>query len=379
MKESTNREDPKERTPLQRLDDRRDWRERQWERRNRSAAWLIEEARQQAENTGTAFVKPMRPARCGWPLGRATIQLVGGKASIRNLEHCASPWCCPICATIIRAKRATDLQQAIQMWIGQSHGLAFITLTRPHTKTERLDTGMDTVMGSWSALIASQRWRTVKPTLGIEHWCRSTEVTWNPQSGWHVHIHVLVFTLTPHPDCEAIKQELSDLWNAELKRRGMRPASKKHGIIVLPVETTPNKVGNYISKAPDGISSELTRMDNKQGRRNSIAPFQFLDQPIIDRIGEAKARALWLEYAHATSGQRSITWSRKLRDDLLGTGEDPTDQQIIEDATGGDKILDIPATTYRQLKRTPSVLAFVMSCIETGEVPLAIDIINGTA
>ena len=77
--------------------------------------------------------------------------------------------------------------------------------------------------------------------------------------------------------------------------------------------------------------------------------------------------------------QRSITWSRKLRDDLLGMGEEPTDRQIIEDTTGGDEILDIPATTYRQLKRTPTVLAFVMSRIETGEIPLAIDIINGTA
>ena len=177
MTKSTNQTAPTERTQLQRLDDRQDWRQKQWNRRNRNAAWLIEEARQQAKNTGTAFIKPMRPARCGWPIGRPTIQLVNGKASIRNLEHCASPWCCPICATIIRAKRAKDLQKAIQMWMEQSHGLAFITLTRPHTKTERLDTGMDTVMGAWSSLIASQRWRTVKASLGIEHWCRSTEVT----------------------------------------------------------------------------------------------------------------------------------------------------------------------------------------------------------
>ncbi|MEB3517743.1 protein rep [Bifidobacterium breve] len=375
MTKSTNQTAPTERTQLQRLDDRQDWRQKQWNRRNRNAAWLIEEARQQAKNTGTAFIKPMRPARCGWPIGRPTIQLVNGKASIRNLEHCASPWCCPICATIIRAKRAKDLQKAIQMWMEQSHGLAFITLTRPHTKTERLDTGIDTVMGAWSSLIASQRWRTVKASLGIEHWCRSTEVTWNPRSGWHVHIHVLAFTLKPHPDCEAIKQELFGLWNAELERRGTRPASKKHGIIVLPVETTPGRISSYINKAPDRIGSELTRMDNKRGRKNSIAPFQLLDQPVIDRLGENRARRLWLEYVHTTSGQHSMSLSRKLRIELIG-GEEQTDRQIIDDTNGGDEILDIPAAAYRQLKREPSVMAFIMSRVETGEIPLAIDIIN---
>ena len=116
-------------------------------------------------------------------------------------------------------------------------------------------------------------------------------------------------------------------------------------------------------------------MDNKRGRKNSIAPFQLLDQPVIDRLGENRARRLWLEYVHTTSGQHSMSLSRKLRIELIG-GEEQTDRQIIDDTNGGDEILDIPAAAYRQLKREPSVMAFIMSRVETGEIPLAIDIIN---
>lgn len=358
------------------LDERRQWRENQWSRRNRSAAWLIDDAMRTAGTTHT-FVKPLRPARCGWPIGRTAIQLVDGKASVRNLEHCASPWACPVCSTIIRAQRASDLQHAADQWAAQGHGLAFATLTRPHTKTEPLAVGMDIVDHAWSDMAASQRWRTIKTRHGIRHWVRSIEITYNPTSGWHVHAHALLFTDQPHPDTKELQRDLLDLWNTTIQRHGSRPASKRHGAVVLPVQTTPGKVGRYMSKAPDRIGSEVTRMDNKTGRGHSIAPFQLLDPDTGERLGRDTARRLWLEYVTTTRGQRSITWSRQLRAELVGAPEQ-TDRQIIDNTIRGMEILEIPNRVYRQLKREPSVLGFILSRIETGEVPLAETIIAST-
>lgn len=251
----------------------------------------------------------------------------------------------------------------------------FATLTRPHTKTAPLVTGMDMIGGAWMAITASHQWRTIKQAYGIRHWARSLEITWNPRSGWHVHIHMLAFTDEPHTDCKAMQVDMLDLWNRQLERQGSRQAGKRHGVIVLPVTTTPARVGGYMSKPPDSIGSEITRMDNKTSRKHSIAPFQLLDPDTIDQLGASTAQRLWLEYVNATRGQRSITWSRKLRSELVSTIE-RTDQQIIDDTTHGTDVIDILASQYRQLKRSPSLMAYIMSRIETGEIPLAEDIIN---
>lgn len=365
-------------TPLQKLDDRRQWRKNQWARRNRSAHWLIDETLHQANITNTTFVKPPRPARCGWPLGKPIIQLIGQSASMKNLEHCASPWCCPICTPIIRAKRAKDLQAAATAWTAEEHSLILITLTRPHTKTESLAINMDMITGAWADITASQRWRDIKSMYGIAHWVKSLEITWSLHAGWHVHLHLLAFITPSCTHINRLHSELTDLWNNALRRQRSRSASKRHGVDVRSVTHTPDKACRYISKSPDSIGSEITRMDNKKARsKSSLNPFQLLDQSIISQLGEPKTRSLWLEYAHATAGQRSMTWSRQLRAELLGT-PDQTDQQIIDDTITGYDVIDLTASTYRHLKLDPSTLAFILSRVETGEIPLALGLIAQT-
>ena len=362
--------------PMRTLDERRQWRQTQWTRRNRSSAWLIDDA-MQAAGTTQSFVKPLRPARCGWPIGRTSVQLVDGKASVRNLEHCASPWSCPVCSTIIRAQRANDLQHAADTWNEQGHGLLFATLTRPHTKTEPLAVGMDIVTDAWKDITKSVRWRVIRRTHGITHWAKTIEITWSPTSGWHVHIHLLAFTEDPAPDARRLQTDLYELWDGAVQRHGGKPVSRRHGVKVLPVKDTPGRVGRYMVKPPDRIGSEITRLHAQTCPRASLSPSHLLDQPAIDRIGENKANTLWLEYVTATRGQNSVTWSRHLRAELVGTPEQ-TDRQIIDNTLQGVPILEIPNQTYRQLKREPSVLGFILSRIETGEVPLAETIIDNT-
>lgn len=352
---------------------RRAWRRRQWERRNRSAHWLLQEAVEAAGTTGTP-VRPDRIARCGTPLGRPVIQLIDGRASITGLEHCASPWACPICAPVIRARRAQDLQQAADHWADAGHGLLFATLTRPHTRTEPLDENMDTVTRAWARLTASQRWRAIRRAHRIRHWARTLETTWTPTAGWHTHIHLLLYTDTPHPDPDRLHTDLHHLWDTLATTNGTRHVSKRHGVLILPVTHTPHAIGAYMSKPPDHIGDELTRMDAKQGRRDSLAPFQLLDTDTLPDPGQA--RRLWLAYVHATRGQHSITWSRRLRGDLLDHPDQPTDRQIIDTTRTGTPVLPLTPATYRKLKQTPDLLSHILTLTETGETPLAQQLTN---
>nr|WP_240544315.1 protein rep [Bifidobacterium sp. SO4] len=303
------------------------------------------------------------------------VQLVDGKAGFRNLEHCCSPWACSICSTIIRAHRAGELRQVVTAWTEQGHGLAFLTVTRPHTISEPLEVGLDRVQSGWRELGASQKWRTLKQVYGIRHWVRSTEITWNLSHGWHAHIHALLFLEDPDADVNGLGREIRELWSGLLSRDGGRPISRRHGVTCLPVATTPEQVASYLSKSSDGISAELMRMDAKRGRKASLSPFQLLDQETIDQLGPGTARRLWLEYVAATHGRRSVTWSRKLRGELMPTRE-RTDQEIIEATIGGQDVIDMPAAQYRELRQAPNLLAHVLGLVETGEIPLALDLLN---
>ncbi|PJM74399.1 protein rep [Bifidobacterium simiarum] len=362
---------------MQRLEERRNLRIDMWRRRNRSASWLIDHAIEHATRTDRlrGFALPMRPARCGWPLGRVDMTLIDGRAYATGLEHCASPWACPVCTPVIRARRARDLQRAADRWTGEGHALVFVTLTRPHTKSEPLADGLDLVARAWSDMTGSQRWRKLRNDLGIRHHARSVEITWSPGHGWHAHVHALLFADAP-VDRKRLQDELCDMWGRALEHLGSRRPSKRHGVLCENVETTPEGAASYLSKPPDRIGSEITRMDRKQGRgHDSLTPFQLLDPPVIRRLGEWRARSLWIEYVESTQRRRSITWSRHLRSSLVG-GREASDRQIIDDTIPGMRLYPIAPRTWRRLRRSPTLLAHLCSRTETGEVPIALDIIR---
>lgn len=361
----------------------RTWRERQYSRRRRSSAWLIDEAVREARTLcERRFIRPPRPARCGWPLGRTGIHVREGKAFISGLEHCASPWCCPACTPIIRAHRARDLRTAITNWqaAGETHLLAFVTLTIPHKRDDQLAAMLDLVSPAWSRLTGSRQWRRLKQQVGIRHYVRALEVTWSPKAGWHAHLHVLLF-LDRSTDRRGLQREIGGLWADGVKAIApeRRRPSKRRGVLIETAGDNPTPLADYMAKSPDrkpDLANELTRADIKRGRKESLAPFQLLDDPVINGLGRDTASGLWLEYVHATYRRRSITWSRDLRSDLGLTVEEPTDEQIIQQTIGGIEVIPLDHHECRALTDNPNILSHILRMTEDGEIPLAEDIIN---
>lgn len=78
----------------------------------------------------------------------------------------------------------------------------------------------------------------------------------------------------------------------------------------------------------------------------------------------------------ATRRRRSITWSRGLRRDIGITGEELTDEQIIQQSVHGIPVIDLTTEAYRMLRTTPAIHAYVMQRVEDGEIPVALQVID---
>ncbi|PJM73056.1 hypothetical protein CS006_07360 [Bifidobacterium primatium] len=316
-------------------------------------------------------------------MGRAGIRIQDGAAYMAGLEHCASPWACPICTPIIRSARRQDLTQAVDYWLQDAaHGLSMATLTTRHRKTDALTDNLDLIAGAWSALAGSQRWRRIKQAYGISHYVRAMEITWGPSSGWHAHLHVLLCHDRPLDDAamDGLRRGLYESWAVSCERTGARRPSPRWGVDLRGITDTPDKAAKYLGKDPDGrpshgIEQEMARGDAKRGRGRSIAPFELLDDDTINGLGEARARHLWLEYSDAVYRRRSITWSRHLRKEA-GIGAEQDDEQIINRHMLGLNLIDLTRRQAKQLRAMPTVLATVMGLVETGEVPLAESVIQ---
>ncbi len=364
-----------------RSDDLRRWREEQYARRARSQAWLLGR-----ESGGSGRLKSWqlrslpRPARCGWPLTDTSIRLYDGKAYIGGTERCASPWACPICTPIIRTRRARDLRTAIERWREtDGYNLWFLTLTVPHGKRNPLNETLSLVSGAWSSMRGSQAWRRYARDNGIVHYVRSAEITWSPKHGWHPHLHVLLFVITARqPDRKSIVR----MWESSLHALdpNRKSPSKRHGVLLEQADTA--GLADYLTKTPDAhrrrdIASEIVRGDRKNSRNDDgINPFQLLDDDVMQKLGMDTTKRLWCEYVDAVYRRRSITWSRNLRHDMGIDGVEPTDEQIIRQSMRGVPVLPLTVEQYRMLRTSPSIYAFSLQCIENGEVPIAVQVIE---
>jgi hypothetical protein len=367
--------------------ERRHWRERQYARKARSQAWLLDRT---SNGSGrlecSQFADLPRPARCGWPLTGTAVKLHNGKAYISGAEHCASPWCCPTCTPIIRSRRAQDLRAVIDYWKqDDKHAMAFVTLTAPHQLADPLKDMTRLVSRAWSLMRGSQPWRTYSREAGIRHYVRALEITWNAKHGWHAHLHILLM-LDHGFDAKAMRRGIYKQWSDTLERLDptRKPPSRRHGVTVQTVAGDSLQIADYMSKTPDrkDIASELARADRKKTRDGaSLNPFQLLDEPTINALGEQrdKARLLWLEYVDATYRLRSITWSKNIRREAGLSATAPTDQQIIDTAVYAPTAFPLSVAQHRMLRRNPSIRAYVLQKTETGEIPLALQIIDDCA
>jgi hypothetical protein len=178
--------------------------------------------------------------------------------------------------------------------------------------------------------------KRLRERFGVLGMVRSLECTHSEKSGWHPHIHVIIF-MRADADVEAFGNALRELWERAAAVEGLE--MNEHGFDIM---DSTARVAEYITKwgrEPRWREAdELARWHTKQGRatrsnNGHYSPWQLLE--FADQ-GDEQAGERWKEYALTFYRRKQLHWSPGLRD-TLGLSEEISDEEAaekeMEDAT----------------------------------------------
>lgn len=407
----------------------REARRTRFTRRVVSSKWLIAETIGEHGSEHFAELAP-RPATCGWAAGSyvGVHRGVDSPARFSGVQSCASVWSCACCGSVIRSRRATEVQTASDWWEKQGGQFLFLTLTVRHHLEDSLERTMDGLTDGFTALINGAPWKRFARVHGIEHFVKAQEVTLSWDHGWHAHLHVLLFVdlagavenlradakqawqaVEENPTSRGLpnrarvakaqrldqavedaetaarqgigterKREIHDWlatrWAEKVVAAGGRRPDHEHGTDIRTVRDG-NVVALYISKLQEAddyeqsgwqIGHEMARQDYKKGRKESLVPLELLDLDGLDDDAKERNRLFWLEYVATTHGRRSMTWSRGLKE-AAGIVERDDDEVMAEDAAEvleDDRVIVIDKRHWRAIRDDADVLARILELVE---------------
>lgn len=395
--------------------------------RRRSASRRIL-ARHAGHGNDGVSIKLPRCARCGQPVDSAVgIMTDGERARFTGTMLCESIWACPLCSAIIRRRYTHEVDVAVKNHAEQlrekaeerwkaEHGedgevpatlltsdgfgsYAFGTLTIRHNVSMPLKMTIKVVTKGWSKLIAGSPWTKAKKRYGIRGFVRAVEVTYG-RNGWHPHIHFLLFL---DSDLDEEQRKKMDKWLLErwqkmvvrvaesyvgnerdkgnyhvapdwltppekIKGKDVKP--NEHGLLLVFRKGIDGgkELGAYVTKMQfdknGALAKELSRGDLKDGRGDSVNPFELLDEGCLG-LSDVRREALWLEYWGASFQVRCITWSGDIKKNLK---VDKTLAEELDERAGEDSGFVgyvMPDSAYRTVFReSPEKLAAALVAAE---------------
>jgi len=251
---------------------------------------------------------------------------------------CNSIWSCPVCAAKIAARRQDELQKSIDAATEKGHGVALVTLTFSHQKSDFLALLLPKFKKALRAIKSGRRAAELRERFGVIGEVRALEVT-HGAHGWHPHSHAVVFFKVPPPPgaLAEYKNRLFALWAAACARALLGAPTEDHGVDIRGAR----HAGDYVAKW--GFSSELTRAHLKRGNDKGRTPWQLLSDAAD---GDKMARILFREFGEIFKGARQLFWTAGLRA-RLDLGEVLTDQAALAlPETGKELIATVDALTW---------------------------------
>jgi hypothetical protein len=316
---------------------------------------------QAAQLGGWDDVPIARICKCGRVSWREEVELRGRLADWGFTAYpvgtiaCGSVWSCAVCSAIVRTRRSLEVQAAAQLHVASGGQLVMLTLTLRHNRRQTLEELLEALKGSWRAVQGQQGvWRRqVRPALVGS--VTATEVTWGP-SGWHPHLHLLLFLEPGAQVLEELKRELPATWVAAVRSKlpGSTP-NLRHGVHVLELDASASA---YVSK----IADETVRADLKSNSRSVWTILDALED------GETWAVAMFSEWFTATKGRRAVVWSRGLKD-RFGLDE-LTDEEIAQQELDGQVLELVPSDQWLRWCRelTPAGVVRALAHLEELEL-----------
>ena len=244
-------------------------------------------------------------------IGRQVTAHVGG------VHRCGSAWSCPICAPVVRERRAREIESAAVQHLAAGGGLLLLTLTIRHARHDALGPRLRLLATSAHDLLKGAGWTRRQRRLGWVGAIKSLEITYGG-NGWHPHAHVLLFLDRPLSagDLDDLRTFLHGRWAGIVERAGFGTINRKHGVDLRVVDNG-DALGDYLTKVEAKgrrwtVGQELARADLKRGRVDSLVPFELLAD--FCATGDVASATLWQEYEAATFGKQAVRWSDGLKD-----------------------------------------------------------------
>lgn len=287
-------------------------------------------------------------------------------AHYRNLMRCDNVWMCPVCASRISSHRANEIREAYASAVENfGWSVVMVTYTMKHNKKQTVEANIEAMRDARRNMRSGRKWQAFKEKWGYKGCISSLEPTYGMESGWHVHVHELMFLKseitdnireneTPTVLEEHLHDELAQWWIDSLKKVG-RTANKANG---LKVDATDEEITWYIAKfgkLPTGrtwdAGLELTKSMYKSNG-GGLHPFEILEYSkdlCVPEAERALLKALWHEYVIAFKGRRQTFWTNGLKD-LLQVEHIEEDGDIEE--LEGKQVLIIAREMWRDIVYT---------------------------
>lgn len=244
------------------------------------------------------------------------------RANFQGHQVCASPWCCPVCASKISERRRSEVAQAIVAAKAQGLVVYLLTLTFPHGLGDDLGGIVDGALKAYRKLFSAKAGVALRERIGLQGTIRAMEVTHGQANGFHPHFHTLLFldpakAVTP----ALVHSQIAPRWQRVAVSSGLPEPSLSHGCHVDGGE----KAAAYVAKGSTwGLESEVTKGQSKIAKgAKGRTPFALLRDYAN---GDKRAGALFAEYARVFHGKRQLVWSDGLKRRMAVT--ETTDDEL---------------------------------------------------
>lgn len=291
------------------------------------------------------------------------------KANFGNIQRCANPWACPVCASIISEGRKNEVKQAMDWWKQQGGSVLLMTLTVPHYSSTDIKQLKKDVQKAYGYLMkGTRKSQELFKKYGIEHYISAFEVTFG-QNGAHPHFHILLFVRdsVTNPKESAMRLEFYEEWANSCAKARLDEPSYEHGLDL--------QDGSYADKYVNkwGLEHEMTKSYMKKGKTDSKTPFDLIRA--FAATGDKEAARLFQLYYYTFKGSRQLNWSRSLK--KSSNTQEQSDQEIIDQTDNiAEMVMQLDPELWHPIRKHGKQGEFLVLVQQDHSLKLALDFVR---
>jgi len=274
-----------------------------------------------------------------------TLSRRDGKAALKGVYFCDSPWLCPSCAPRRAAQRAEKVDGVFKATKAKEGQIVFVTLTVQHRKNDKLKDLKEMVSLAGRKAREGNPWKLAQERYDIAGTLVSPEVTYSLKHGWHYHLHLAVVVLNKSEELAIQAGEwLVGRYVNYIEKMGGNANRKAQDVRIC---WRDEDLSNYISKGSAAweISSAGA---TKEAAFGSLNPWDLVARA---SKGDAKCAALFKEYADCMPGTRSCVITPKLAEKLGILPHADEDAAGVEDEVLEEFVGVIEKTRWHRILR----------------------------